>query len=249
MVFRFVKDYQPEILIIGGDFFDFYQISEFDKEPKRLLQLQDDLHLAVRFLKELRDSLPGTRIIFLEGNHEFRLTAFKWRRVPALAYLDALSPQKLFCLEELNIEYVDYRDFFQYNKLVFIHGTGGASESGVLAKTNLRRYGTNIIMGHGHKTAKITRTTLDGTIGAWEAGALCELKPEYVKGIANWSHGFCVIEYFKDVYFRVNDINIIRNTFSFEGKIYTSHADWTKEYNESQEERGWFSGTNANTSV
>jgi hypothetical protein len=54
VVLAFLKDWRPTFVGLVGDVVDFYQLSKFDKDPNRKLQLQDDLDHLDRFLTDLR---------------------------------------------------------------------------------------------------------------------------------------------------------------------------------------------------
>jgi UDP-2,3-diacylglucosamine pyrophosphatase LpxH len=69
VVLEFLKWFQPDFVFIVGDLMDFYPLSNFDKNPQRLLQLQDELDQGVLFLKQLRKAVGrDCRIIFTPGN-------------------------------------------------------------------------------------------------------------------------------------------------------------------------------------
>ena len=74
---RVCKVVQPDYFICLGDFFDFYQLSRFDKNPLRKTTVSDDCDVARRWLYKLDGALPlKTHKVFIEGNHEARL--IKW---------------------------------------------------------------------------------------------------------------------------------------------------------------------------
>ena len=86
---QFVKDEQPDQIILNGDVVDFYDLSSFDKNPERLNKLQEELDICVDLLKNLRKNCPKSKIIYILGNHENRLRRFLWKN-PRLSSLNAL---------------------------------------------------------------------------------------------------------------------------------------------------------------
>ena len=208
-----------DYLLLGGDMIDFYSISRFNKDPRRALNIQQDLDKLYDFLCACRKALPHTKIKYFKGNHEARLQSFKWSKVPEFAYLRCLEPEKLFRLAELDIEWIPKR--WQYKKIWFLHGNIISKHSGWTAQKIRAEYGVNVVHGHSHRTGKSNKTDLGGNIGGWESGCLCRLDPEYLEGIANWQHGFSLVNYYKNKIFYVNNVDIVKYSFIYAGKYYT----------------------------
>ena len=76
MALAFIREHKPSIVHLLGDISDFYSVSRFVKDPSRKEDLQSDLNDTKTFLSRIRDAAPASRIIFSEGNHEFRLRRF-----------------------------------------------------------------------------------------------------------------------------------------------------------------------------
>ena len=221
LVLNFIADFKPSILILGGDMLDFMGLSRFSKDPKRALTTQDDIDKLSELLIKLRTMLPNSEIVYLEGNHEYRMVTYKWTKCPELSYIKALTLQKLLKLDELNIKFIPYTKYYNYKKLFFVHGDVISKHSGQTAKNMLDKWGVNIICGHSHRTGKCNKTTMSGNQGAWESGCLCDTNPEYIKGRANWQTGFSIVEYYKDKIFYVNNIDIVNRSFIHGGRYYT----------------------------
>jgi len=184
------------------------------------LQTQDDLDGLKEILYRIRGYLPDTKIIYLEGNHEDRLTRYKWTKAPVMTYIRALGLEKLLDLEKLDIKFIPYTKYWNYKKIYFVHGDIIRKESGYTARNMLDKWGVNLICGHSHRTGKHNRTTLNGNQGAWESGCLCDTNPEYIKGKANWQQGMSVVNYYKDKIFYVHNIDIVLHSFIYDGKYY-----------------------------
>ena len=221
LVIKFLEEFKPHILILGGDMLDFMGLSRFSKDPKRALTTQDDIDKLQNLLRRIRDIIPASQIIYLEGNHEYRLTNYKWTKCPELSYIRALKLPKLLDLDSLNITFIPYTRYYNYKKLYFVHGDVISKHSGMTAKAMLDKWGVNIICGHSHRTGKHNRTTMSGNQGSWESGCLCDLDPEYIKGKANWMQGFSIVEYYKDKVFYVNNVDIVKYSFIHGNKYYT----------------------------
>jgi hypothetical protein len=81
-----VKRAQPDKIVINGDGFDLPEFSKHPNDPRdwdfkgRWLWMQ-------AFLRDLRDACPNAEIIFVEGNHEFRLLRHLAEADPAMKVL------------------------------------------------------------------------------------------------------------------------------------------------------------------
>ena len=64
----FIGWYKPDELIFLGDVVDFYAVSSFTKDPKRALELQDEIDQAVDIIRRITDKAPKANKIFLRGN-------------------------------------------------------------------------------------------------------------------------------------------------------------------------------------
>jgi predicted phosphodiesterase len=218
---KFLPDIKPDYLVWGGDALDFYGLSAFSKDPRRALDTQEDIDGLHEVLVDTRDKLQDTEMIFLEGNHEFRMTKYKWTQCKEMTYIRALGLENLLGLVDLEMKWIPYTKYWQYKKIYFVHGDVISKHSGYTAKQMLDKWGCNIVFGHSHRTGKHNHTTMNGNQGAWESGCLCDLNPEYIKGKANWQHGMSVVEYYKNKIFYVHNIDITNYSFLYNGKYYT----------------------------
>lgn len=65
----FIKHHKPDTIHLLGDIMDFYSLSRFDKDPAKILCLQDDIDATVEYFEKLR-AITDVPIIYSEGNHE-----------------------------------------------------------------------------------------------------------------------------------------------------------------------------------
>ena len=87
---RFIKQNPVDTVILNGDILDMYDCSSFDKDPDRINSLQEELNLATKFFAKLRKMLPKAEIVFIKGNHEYRLERYLMKH-PELFSLEALK--------------------------------------------------------------------------------------------------------------------------------------------------------------
>lgn len=213
-VYSFLEDFKPDQLVIAGDFLDFYELSTFDKNPDRQNHIQDELDESYKILKQFKELCP--EIHFIKGNHEDRLRRFLWKN-PQLASLKVLELSKLLCLDLLEIEY--HEDEYILNEFRFHHGTVVRGESGASAKAEHIKYGSSSSAGHTHRLGTYYKTDARGTTASFENGCLCDLRPEYVKGIPNWQQALSVF-YFDDNRYFCQQVPIVNHKFIYNEKLY-----------------------------
>lgn len=149
LVCRFLKWFRPHTVYLIGDIADFYQVSSYDKDPKRLLKLQDDLDQCYAILQRIQQSAgPKAKFILREGNHEFRMTRYLWTH-PQIASLRGLQLPELLNLAELKIEHVPYNGRLLIDDSFLVeHGDVVRKDSAATAKAMLDRRGVSGISGH-----------------------------------------------------------------------------------------------------
>ncbi len=218
LLFQFIKREKPDTIVLNGDVVDFYSISKFDKDPGRKEDLQDELNDCYNLLVGFCDAAPKTRIVMIEGNHEARLRKYLRSKAPALATLDALHIESLLGLEELGIEYV--KDGIWLGDLFVYHGSLIRSKAGYTAHAELLKNGCSGISGHSHRDAKAPVRHRGGQLCWWENACMCDLDPEYVKGIANWTQGWSVVTIIGGKRPYVEPIAVIGHRYVYRGKEY-----------------------------
>uniref|UniRef100_A0A832MKR8 Calcineurin-like phosphoesterase domain-containing protein n=1 Tax=Eiseniibacteriota bacterium TaxID=2212470 RepID=A0A832MKR8_UNCEI len=181
---------KPDVVFLGGDHCDFYQVSKFNQTPDRLAKLQDDIdgtHALIRGYREAAG--PRCRMFFLEGNHEERLNKFVLRNAMALWSLRSLSLPSLLGLQPLKIAYVQ-PGYMEYRGVVFKHGNLASKKSGYTAYREMDDWWRSGVSGHTHRLSEVWKTAGQGDIVWTEAGCGC-VPLDYVKGKpADWQAGF-----------------------------------------------------------
>ena len=73
--------------------------------------------------------------------------------------------------------------------------------------------------GHTHRVGRYSHTNRGGSYASWENGCLCQLKPEYIKGIPDWSHALSIIHVSDNDkgMFNVQQIDILNRSLLFYG--------------------------------
>lgn len=215
---KILVELQPDYIFIPGDWWDLYQISRFDKDPDRLNDFQRDIDIGINTLYWIKQDVPNSKIILLDGNHEDRIRKLLWRRIPELESLRSLNPDTLLGLVELEIDRVPKRNILLVNDIFQVeHGDVVSKHSSWTAKAMYERRGGCGICGHSHRGGSYYKVDSD-YFGWWENFCTCNLNPEWVKK-PNWMHGFSIISFIQNRFF-VEQVQIIKNKFIYGGKLY-----------------------------
>ena len=219
LVFDFAYDWQPHYVWVPGDWLDFYQISSFDKDPKRINDLQRDIDTGHDMLQVLKGATASAEEWhFLEGNHERRLQRFLWKH-PEIASLRCLELEELLGLNDLGYIYHSQdEDVLINDRLYVTHGDVIRTHSGWTARAHYDKLGGNGVCAHAHRMGFYIVSKRGDTEGWWENPCLCDLNPEYVKS-PNWQQGFTLARFIGDRFF-IEQVPIIKHQFVVEGKLY-----------------------------
>jgi len=218
MALRFVREHKPAMVHLLGDVGDFYSVSRFNKDPARKEDLQQDLDATRKFLTEVRDSAPGARIVYSEGNHESRLRRYLRSEAKALAMLRDLRLEKLLDFEGLKIRLQPHDRPYRVGSLLFTHGQLVRKWSGNSARAHFEKYGCCTLHGHTHRLGAYYHRDLGDIYAAWENGCLCSLNPDYATA-PDWQQGWSVVWSHRD-YFHCEQIAVIKGRFNYHGKMY-----------------------------
>lgn len=222
LALKFIRRVRPDAVHLLGDICDFWSVSRFDKDPLRRLTLQEELDDTRKFLADVRAAARDAKIIYSEGNHEFRLRRFLGSEAKALADLRSLRLENLLDLDKLSIEYVNQDNPYRVGYLLFTHGQVVRKWSGATARAHLEKYGHCTIVGHSHRLGAFYHRDLCDTYGCWENGCLCDLNPEYVSS-PDWHHGWSVVWSYSD-YFHVEQVPVVGGRYNYHGQMYGEKA-------------------------
>ncbi len=218
MALAFIREHKPSTIHLLGDISDFYSVSRFVKDPLRKEDLQSDLDNTKAFLYKVRDSAPDARIIFSEGNHEFRLRRYLASEARALALLDSMKIEKLLGLDELKIMFRQHDKPYRIGSLLFTHGQLIRKWSAYSARAHFEKYGCCVIHGHSHRLGSFYHRDVKDTYVAYENGCLCNLNPDYCTA-PDWQHGWSVVWHQKD-YFHVEQIAVVKGRYNYHGRVF-----------------------------
>lgn len=104
---------QPEVIFLNGDMLDLTEFGKYTNDP-RTWDVVGRIRWIHDLLRDLREASPDSEIIYLEGNHEFRLMRHLADATPALkavlSDLHGFTVSKLLGLDEFEVNYVAKAD-------------------------------------------------------------------------------------------------------------------------------------------
>ena len=209
-----MKD-EPNIVCILGDLIDFYQISFWNRDPKKVA-IEDEIEIAKEYLSLLRKEFPNAQFFLLESNHHLRMKRYLFSKAPELSGLAQLMFENLLSLSDFNIRYVSNEKFmtinqepFKIGNLYHIHGHELRTCGINVARNVFLKTQHNTIMGHWHVTQEYIQRRINGEVyGCWAVGCLCSLVAEYAP-VNQWNHGFAIVNHFGLDFFEVRNYKII----------------------------------------
>ncbi len=201
---NFLSDKDITTLLIGGDFFDFYGMSRYAKDPDKR-NTAEEIKVGVELLQTIFNELSPEKVVFKYGNHDERFEHYIWQKFAEIPQLTDFEEMKQISLEtilrnrlgkDFPIDFVTDKRIIRAGNLSIVHGH--EFPSGITSPVNIARglylrAKANTICGHSHKSSEHSETDINGQmITTWSVGSLCELHPLYMP-INSWNHGVALI--------------------------------------------------------
>ncbi len=211
LLLRVLRVFRPNVVVILGDFVDFYKVSKYKKNPGRL-STKEELEIAREKLIEVTRQSRKARKIYLEGNHEFRLKDYVMHDAPGL--LDMVTFEDCMGLEDLGWEFVRYKDpgYIMLDRLLVAHDLGSSGMNAHRQALKDAGSGVSVVIGHTHGLSYETQVTVTGKfVSTMMTGWLGDYsKIDYMHKVKTrqWTHG-CGIGY------RVPDGTIVTRPVPF----------------------------------
>lgn len=211
------KEYKPDIVMVLGDFVDFYAVSKYTKDPRRDRFLKQEIGTANRLLDEIDKAFPRARKFFLEGNHEVRLDTYIATKAPELFGL--VSVKDLLKLDNRSYtRYVPYKKYHKIGKLLFTHG---ARSNVTICRTMLNKYKHSICFGHVHRLEEAVMGTATGESHvAFTPGWLGDVeKADYIRDVSDYTLGFATVDFLSTGEFFYRLCPIVNYKVLINGKV------------------------------
>jgi hypothetical protein len=208
-----------DVLVSLGDFYDMYSVSRYTKDPKRAMQLDDELREARQQCLQPLNKLRIKRKIITLGNHDIRPNEYLKERAGDI--YSRVVQEDWLGFKSTGWEVLDYRDYAQLGKLFITHEVAANGAEKVLNAVQ-----NNIVSGHDHQINYLIRGTALGDYHVSATfGWLGDIEhADYMhklKAQRQWALGFGV-GYLRDngmIY--LQPVPIVKNSCVVEGKLFT----------------------------
>lgn len=225
LVLQWIKDHKPNTIYFNGDILDCYTISRFAQPGVQVGGFSVEIDECAKWLESFRKVSPHSKMVMLEGNHEFRLRALMNNDSVALKGVRGLTIPEQLNLKELKIDYVSSLGdkwtstyVWAFPDMLVGHFAKTNKHSAYAVKNLVDTYGISLVTGHNHSAGLHHRTIATGDICGYEGACLCDLHPTYCEP-HNWSHGFVVLNHREGVTYP-EPVRMIDHKFYYGGKLY-----------------------------
>jgi hypothetical protein len=221
---KFIYDFQPDIVILGGDQLNCGPISHWHQGKPILdetFRLKDEMDQLDGVILKLFDKVG--RKIWLDGNHEAWINDFVASNPGVRGLVEPINYLKL---EKRGWEYYSQGEVAKVGKLNFVHGDVVLSRGSSVnpARTLVNAYRRNVRAGHIHSYSAFTqKNAIDSQ--DWHSAivipSLSNVEPFWNKNRpANFVNGFLYGYVYPDGHFSDQVVLINNNEFTLGGKRY-----------------------------
>jgi hypothetical protein len=225
---QFIKDIQPDYVVINGDAVDFPSISRFDRTLNDEITMVDACLSARQLFALVRCLCPEAKIVFIEGNHEFRWERFwaqdKNRAMGTVASV-FMTLRDVFGTREFGIQHFAYGEYFTLKNFMFKHEEklfGGNDPAGMSARKTFQRWKCSGIVGHSHRGGTFYQNNQIGFFEVAENFCLCSLTPTWIKN-PDWMHGHSLVKFSRTSdRFHITQMPIVNSKFVYGDRVYTT---------------------------
>jgi predicted phosphodiesterase len=194
---KYGQEAKVNTIIINGDLIDFYQMSRFERDPrKRSAKFEFDS--TKEFLVILRKTFKNAQIYWVKGNHDVRYEHWLMAKAPEVFDDPYYKLEERLKLNEQRIILIDDKTILKAGKLNIHHGHlffRGFGSPISPAKTVYDKSFEDTICSHVHKKTEFSKVSLSGKlITCYTTGCLCELSPDYAPFGNSYVHGFAHIK-------------------------------------------------------
>lgn len=228
---EYIRDNYWDEMIFMGDFMDYFCIAKYNNEKPGLVEGTTVMKEGVEgrkvldtFIQAAHTKNKSCKVVYLEGNHEFRATEFAYKN-PHLRGI--IEVENLLELDKRGVLFIpswSNDEMYPIGNAFFHHGR---YTNQYHSKKHVDNYGVNIFYGHTHTVqshVRPARKDKNVMIGH-SLGCLCEYpnKYDYMKGAPrNWQKAFATFHFHPDGNFNYYVTHIRDGKFiAPDGKLYT----------------------------
>lgn len=184
LFFQILSATQPNVVTVGSDFGDFYNLSLFGTNPDELREDGSDVLGVfeshwVAFINEIKRLSPKSTLIYMNGNHEMRYYRFLTQQAPQFRKR-LLADYRTILRQGGNVMYIGNVDHVRMGPLRMEHGVRHNEH---VSKSRVIDMGGQVShwMGHVHKRNFYEMRGEDFAVSGISSGGLCQRDPHYMR--------------------------------------------------------------------
>lgn len=210
-----IEDLGCDHIILNGDVADFYNLNAHGpKHPDIKTKLDDEFIAVEDFLSYLRKRFKDVNIVWVWGNHEYRLDRYVVENCPA--FYNHLRLENLLDLQSLGIKHIPYNERYQISANLFVQHSPPSYSTNLASTSLMKKIDQDHIWNCAHRTDMAVRTGMSGNvytsyINGWfgDTGVINQLQramPEnrrvysFTKGHESWNCSFTLASVYGDVH-------------------------------------------------
>ena len=227
---KLIMDQKPDVVVLMGDFLTLNCLSAWDKDKRKLMEgrrfkaeidagskaldlLTGNVTRAAQRAKKAKKKPYQPHWIYLEGNHEERLTRYFDRDPTFEGFVDIPSALNL---EKRGFEFVEYREYGWLNDIGFTHIPFGKGRE--ISGVDITRKAQQVVVkscvfGHTHEwhVSNLHRMGQDHLQQVLNVGCFFEDHEPYVKGrMTNYWKGLQLLHSYTPGRFDVTTYSLCR---------------------------------------
>jgi hypothetical protein len=234
ILYQIAEFVRPGFVCDHGDTLDCQEISKYPKDPLHRVSLKDEILMGAMHHGIMHELTPDADHVWLEGNHEQRLTRLIWglaeqRAAGEILTLPAVQASltwgSLMGLDSLGWETVPYPGHYMlHDKLILKHGSQVRPHSGATARAEHEKYGKSGMSGHTHRRGVFESRDHNGVHMWVELGMLGRVRDDYVD-FPDWHQGLVCATWSDDrQVYGVEHIRIHDGETYFRGRHFRGDA-------------------------
>lgn len=217
-------DFQPDEVVILGDYADFYWANFYGKDPEieQEFSVQTEIDDVNQGIEQLNQLFPKAKKVFIEGNHEYRLARYLKAKAPEL--YKAVGLKSVLYLTGWTVVPFGPTQLYRVggSHLYARHQPYGGGVH--CAYQTLVKGGKSMVFGHSHRIQEYQSVdALDVNHRAISLGWLGDKSHpvmQYVKDHHQWALGFGLVDVLPKGLFFQRTIHIIDYKCLADGWVY-----------------------------
>lgn len=224
---EWIRDNQPDEIILNGDFLELSSCSQHGGSPD-ITSLNSDLEAGKSAIEELIGAAPAALITYQEGNHETRQERFILAKAPSLHA--SLTIRDGLDLDQMGVKWVGEQEQpISRGTIDLLHGHQvSAGKNSSLPKHHAAKLvdlygkpGRTVVMGHSHRIGVFVKAGHGGNQTGVGLPCMRTMDPKWLHGhMAGWDHGFGIGYVVEGQESQFNVVKVSKGKFIWNGKQY-----------------------------